>query len=332
MSVRHEQVAATQIPNPPRRVAQQKDVTRLTLGPEILIDRADHGVILLRHDADREDFGDRSRITNRGDPRAGASPQPAADLIVMQIDAAPSGRVRDPLTEHLHDAVEVRARQIAIRGRSTTDGEQFIAAPVLASNRSDDLLGEHVERRDGDRHDVEPPMTDRACDGHALDQLIASQSEHPTLRHQPQRMPRPPDPLQKRGDVPRRADLNHEVDVADVQSHFERRRRHDRLQLPGLQSLLSVMPQIGRQRTVMAGDRLLSQQLTQLMSQPLRQPPRVDKNQRRAVRVHQLDDPLINLGPLLVHADRPEFARRHFDPQIKLPLKADVDDDRQGRG
>src|SRR5262249_20306023 len=34
----------------------------------------------------------------------------------------------------------------------------------------------------------------------------------------------------------------------------------------------------------------------------------------------------VDLGPLLMHADRPQLARRHFDRQIEIALMAHVDD------
>ena len=64
------------------------------------------------------------------------------------------------------------------------------------------------------------------------------------------------------------------------------------------------------------------------MCQPFGQSPGVHENQRRPVRIDQLDNPRIHLGPLFVHTDRPQVAGRDFDRQIQLPLVTDIQDDR----
>ena len=64
-----------------------------------------------------------------------------------------------------------------------------------------------------------------------FEQLVARQREQPALGDAPQRMAGPADALQERGDRARRADLAHEVDVADVDAQLQRRRGDDRFQL-----------------------------------------------------------------------------------------------------
>ncbi len=54
--------------------------------------------------------------------------------------------------------------------------------------------------------------------------------------------------------------------------------------------------------------------------------PRVHKNQLTAMLVDQFDDAGVDLIPLLVHADRPEFTRRHFDCEVQFAAVADIDD------
>ena len=52
-----------------------------------------------------------------------------------------------------------------------------------------------------------------------------------------------------------------EVHVADVDAELERGRGHERAQLPGLQPLLGVEPALAREAAVVAGDRVLAQEL-----------------------------------------------------------------------
>ena len=74
----------------------------------------------------------------------------------------------------------------------------------------------------------------------------------------------------------------------------------------------------------MDADRVFPQNLREGMGDPFRQPPRVDEDQRAAVRGDQLGQTGVELGPLLVHADRPQFAGRDLHVEIELPLVADV--------
>src|SRR5712691_3203922 len=76
----------------------------------------------------------------------------------------------------------------------------------------------------------------------------------------------------------------------------------------------------------MTTDRVLAEQLRQLMSDSFRQPPRVDEDQRAAMRVDQFDHTSVDLGPMLVGADGAEFQLRHFNREVELARVADVDD------
>jgi hypothetical protein len=75
----------------------------------------------------------------------------------------------------------------------------------------------------------------------------------------------------------------------------------------------------------MCFDLTLAQFLGQLVREPFCQPPRVDEDQRGAMFVNQLDEPLVNFGPLLVHADGTEFCSRQLDREVERPRVADVE-------
>ena len=137
----------------------------------------------------------------------------------------------------------------------------------------------------------------------------------------------PADPLQESGDRTGRADLHDQVDVADVDAQLERRRRHDRLEFARFQLSLRLQP-LDRRRASRGGclDVSLAQLFGQLVREPLGQPPRVDEDQRRAVLLDQLDEPFVNLGPLLVHADAPSSVRGSSIARSSVARVADVDD------
>ena len=82
---------------------------------------------------------------------------------------------------------------------------------------------------------------------------------------------------------------------------------------PALQPLLGRQADLARQAAVMAGDGVLAQQFAQVVRHALGQPPRVDEDQRAAMRGDQLGQPRVDLGPLFVRADGRQLAGRHFD-------------------
>ena len=76
----------------------------------------------------------------------------------------------------------------------------------------------------------------------------------------------------------------------------------------------------------MAGHRLLSQPLRQVVRDALREPARVDEDQGRAMPADQLRQPPVQVRPLLRRHHRFEVGRRHLDGQVDVALVAEVDD------
>ena len=104
--------------------------------------------------------------------------------------------------------------------------------------------------------------------------MLASSAVHSTrssrdsgnsrpFRHAPEPVARAADALQERRDPVRRAELADEIDVADVDAQFERRRRDERFQLAGLQPLLGLEPMLFREAAVMRRDGVLAEPLGQ---------------------------------------------------------------------
>ena len=61
-----------------------------------------------------------------------------------------------------------------------------------------------------------------------------------------------------------------------------------------------------------------------LMRHPLRHAPRIHKHQSRAVLLHQLRQPVVNLIPHLIRRHRPERHRRNLDRHVELAPVPDV--------
>ena len=137
-------------------------------------------------------------------------------------------------------------------------------------------------------------------------------------------MARAADALEERRDRAGRADLDDEVHVADVDPELQRRRRDERPQPAGLQTLLGVEPPLAREAPVVTGHGLLAEETRELGGDPLRHLARVHEDERRAVLAYEVGHARVDLLPLLVRADGGERGRRNLDREIELPESAGV--------
>ena len=145
------------------------------------------------------------------------------------------------------------ARKRAVRPGAAHQRVQLVLAPLARGDLGDDLLRQHVERPLGDRQPVELAAPDAVEQRGALDQIVAREREQPALGRAIDRMPRAPDPLQEARDRARRADLAHQVDVADVDAELERGGRDQRLQLAPLEPLLGLQAVLPGEAAVVRG-------------------------------------------------------------------------------
>ncbi len=173
LRVRHAHRRLLDALDAPRRRAEQEDVACLALHREVLVHRADGDVLRLGDDAVVAHLGDRPAVGDRGEARAAAAADDAVDAVAMDQRRRATGAVAQAVRQHLHDLVEVLARQRRERRGASREREEVVLAPVLARRLGDDLLREDVERRDRLLDAVEPPGAHRAHERRALDQLVA---------------------------------------------------------------------------------------------------------------------------------------------------------------
>ena len=136
-----------------------------------------------------------------------------------------------------------------------------------------------------------------------------------------------PDPLQERGDRPRRAELADEIDRADVDAELERGGGDDGPQLAGPRAV----PRPRRRRSIerlpwWAATISSPSELAEEVGDPLGHPAGVDEDERRAVRLDVLGDQLEDRGQLLVGRDRAELVVGQLDGDVERAPVADVDD------
>src|SRR2546430_4293060 len=93
-------------------------------------------------------------------------------------------------------------------------------------------------------------------------------------------VPRAANPLQSYRNGARRADLNNQIDRADVDSEFERCRRDQNFNLSVFELLLRGQAQLAGQTSMVRGNIVFTQPLRQMMRYALDQPARIDEYQR----------------------------------------------------
>ena len=265
-------------------VAELEDVARQALDGEVLVDGADRLVLRLQEHLVVGVVRDRAAGGQRGEARAAPAAQHAIDRIVMDQRAAPAAACGEALGQHAHDSSEILARQVAIRPGAPQQREQLVLVPLPRGDFRDDLLREHIERLRGNAQPVEFAAPHAVEQRGALHQIVARQRKQPPLGRAADRVAGPSDTLQEAGDRARRAELAHEIHVADVDAELERCGRHQRLELAALQPLLGGQPQLLRHAAVMRRDLLLAEALRQMARDPLREAARVDEDERRAMR------------------------------------------------
>ena len=133
-------------------------------------------------------------------------------------------------------------------------------------------------------------------------------------------------PLQKGGNAPRRAQLTHQVHIADVDAQFQGGGGHQRPQLAALEALLGVEAVFPRQAAVVGGDELFADALGEMTRRPFRQAAGVDEDQGGAVFIDQLFETVVDLRPYLVGHHRLQRRAGHLDGEVAVAHMAGVDD------
>ena len=112
MGVADHNLAAADMLDAPGRVAEQKNVAGVAFDREILIERADDGaVLIIGDDAIVGDFRNGPAAHDGRQARPLAGPQPAIDLIPMQVRSPPAAPRGDPFAQHLQHSFVVGPAQ-----------------------------------------------------------------------------------------------------------------------------------------------------------------------------------------------------------------------------
>ena len=270
-------------------VAELEDVALQALDGEVLVHRADELRLRLEDHLVVGGVGDRAAGGERGEARAAPALDDAVDGVVVHERAVAAAARAVAFGEH---AARARRTRRACRSRygqaRAHQREQLVLVPLARRDFGHDLLRQHVEGLAGHAQPVELAAPHRSEQRRALDQVVARQREQPPLGRAAERVAGAADALQEGRDRARRAELAHQVDLADVDAELERGGGDQRAQLAALQALLGVEARLLRHAAVVRGDVLLAEALGQMARHALGLAARVDEHQRRAVLAHEL--------------------------------------------
>ena len=276
----------------------------------------DFVVELIRNDAG---------VHYRGEPSAASAAQAPVDGIVVNVCAAPAAAGAVTVGECLDDLLKLRQWQRCIRGGVANHRVELIDTPFAACDLRDQLLRQHIERGGRDANSLELAAPDGVKKRRAFDEIIQRQREQSSFRDSSERVSGAPDALQERADSARRAELDHKVNVADIDTELERAGRDQYLKLAALESLLRDEPMLTREAAMVRGNMLLADPLRKMARRAFRDSPLVDKYQRRAVFTNEFGEPIVNLVPDFVRHYGGQRRSRQLELEIAAADVAGID-------
>ncbi len=297
----HDHAVARDVLDAPGRGAEQERLALAALGDHLLVELADARAVADVH-------GERAAIRNRAARQHAEQPRALArdEHVGLPIPRQPRAQLRERIGriaagEHVDDANQDRARQLAIRRRARDHRREVVDAPRLDRDHRDDLLREHVERAVGHADVLDVAVEHAARDDGSFEQVAAELRQDAAAARAADVVARAADALQPARHRARRLELHDEIDGPHIDAELERAGRGDRAQVAGLERFFDLHARVARDRAVMRAHELgvsrLPGQLGQRLRDALREPPRVDEDDRRAMREHQLEQLRVDRGP-----------------------------------
>ncbi len=144
--VLHPDPPALDAADAPGGVAEQDDVARHRLDGEVLVERADRGLVRLQHDLVVGVVRDRAARGDRGETGAAAGLELPPDRVAVQPRRVAAAPGRDALGQHVDDLVELAPVERGVGRGAAAEGEEPVLVLLLARADRDHLLGQDVQR------------------------------------------------------------------------------------------------------------------------------------------------------------------------------------------
>src|SRR5665213_769047 len=310
----------------PTRVAQENDVAGGTIDREVLVECGDLHVFGLKHDGKEGRVGDGAAVGDGDHARAAAGVQDALHTVAKKVSAVTSAGALNAFVEELHDLVELRAREVAVRPGAAEDVEEGGFLPRLGAAAGDDLLHQDVDGLLGDFQLVEFVGNHFAEERGLLHEVVACGCKETAFWDGSAPVAGAADALHGDSNGAGCRDLAHQVDRADVYSEFERGGGDEDFYFAVFEALFGVEAKRARERAVMGRDRVRAEAGCEFEADFFDQLARVDENERGAVLVGEGGELVVDLGPHGDGGDGAEFVGGHFDGNVERAALADLKD------
>ena len=284
----------------PRRCAERERLAHLAFEHHLFIELADaHRPIRAGEEhAVQAAIGNRSGVGNGHAPGAFAP----RDRVVHAVPRDARAQLRELVRgvaarQHVEHPLEHPQTEIRVRRGAAHAREQIVGVPHVHAGHRDDLLREHVEGVARIACRFDEALVHRPRHRRTGDQIAAELGKDDPFADGTRLVTGPPDALQPAGNRRRRLDLHDEIDGAHVDAELERRGGDERLDTTRFQQIFDLAARHARQRAVVRADERFAGELVQGAGQALREATAVDEDQRRAVRMNQLEQARVNRAP-----------------------------------
>lgn len=184
------------------------------------------------------------------------------DLLVLATEAlAAAGEI-------IEDIVEFRLGQIAIRPGAGNELERLGSGPFLDAAHAHELLGEDIERSDGDAEGIEMTGACETGGGATFDEVMDIGGHEAAVADLVDAVTGAAGALEGAADALGGGDHDHQVDAADIDAEFEGRGTHDGAQFAAFEAILHLEADIAIERRVMTFDE--GGEIGDLFAEPVR--------------------------------------------------------------
>ena len=208
--------------------AEQERLADARLVDHLLVELAHAARAVGQEDAVEPAVGDGAGVGDRQRARVRAAVQDVGHAVPHDPRAQLGELVRRVAAgQHVEHALELRARQLAVRVGAPHERLEVVDRPLLHGAHGDDLLGQHVEGVARDARGLDEAVAHAVDDHRALDEVAAVLGEDAAAAGLADLVAGAADALQPARDAARRLDLHHEVDRAHVDAELQRARGHE---------------------------------------------------------------------------------------------------------
>ncbi|CRL98982.1 hypothetical protein [Pseudomonas sp. 52 E 6] len=306
------------------RIAELEDIPSDAFHCKVFVDAADVQALGFEQHAVVGIIGNGAAAGHGSEFGAAPTAQGAGQGVAVQVGAADALAAVVAVAEHLQQRLVMAFIQLGV-GRGAADQvEQGLLRPFLGADLGDDLLGQHVQRRDRYVQGVQLTPTYAIEQRGAFDQVVARGGEQAPFGRAADLVAGASHSLQKTVDGAGRADLTDQIHVADINPQLQGRGGDQHLQLTGLEPLFGVQAHFLGQAAVVSGHGGFAQAFAQMPGQAFGQAAGVDEHQRGAVLAGQFGETVVDQLPHIVGHYCRERDRRHLDIQVARARVANV--------